>query len=95
MSNPDPAWQKLVEAARKTPPPAADEPPPPGFAARIVAMREAIAAFARTLTWRRWSVITAVVCGLALAAVFAATRCTDDARPLINPPAQSLPRAQP
>lgn len=92
MSDPEQSWQKLVAAARKAPP--AAEPAPPDssrFATRVIAMRDAIAAFARALAWRRWSVITALLCGAALIAVFAATRCSGQPRPLIQPPAQPIP----
>lgn len=94
MSDPEQSWQKLVDAARKAPPPPAPErSTTPGFANRIIAMRESIAAFVRTMAWQRWSVLVAVLCGAILLGVLAVTRCADEPRPLIEPP--SPPLAQP
>lgn len=94
MSDPEQSWQKLVDAARKAPsPPAPEQPASPGFASRIISMREAIAGFARTLAWQRWSVIVALLCGAILLGVFALTRCGEKPRPLIDPP--SPPMAHP
>jgi hypothetical protein len=93
MQDPNHAWQKLAAAARRSPP--AGPPglkPPPGFASRMVALRHAITALARTLLWRKWSVLTAMACAATLVAVFVATRCTEP-RPLINPPPPAEPTA--
>ena len=92
MSDSEQNWQKLVDAARRAPTPAEPEQPTPdGFASRIISMRDAIAGFARTMAWQRWSVIVALLCGAILLAVFAITRCADEPRPLIDPPSQPLP----
>jgi len=91
MSDPEQSWQKLVDAARKAPsPPEPERPTSPGFASRIISMRDAIAAFARTMAWQRWSVIVALLCGAILLGVFAITRCADEPRPLIDPPTPPL-----
>jgi hypothetical protein len=91
MSDPEQSWQKLVDAARKTPPPPApSRPASPGFANRIVAMRDSIAAFVRTMAWQRWSVLVAVICGAVFLAVLAVTRCSEPPRPLIDPPSRPL-----
>jgi len=86
MQEPDHRWQKLVKAARKAPPPEPDEQLPPGLVSRIIGLRDAIAAFARTLAWRRWSVLAALLAAGLLAAVFALTRCEEESAPLILPP---------
>ena len=86
MTKPDHRWDKLVKAAQKSPPAEPEEKLPPGFVSRIVGLRDAIAAFARTLAWRRWSVLTAILSAGILLIVFAVTRCDDDPDPLIAPP---------
>lgn len=94
MNDPEQRWRKLAAAARRGGP--GPDPghaaPPPGFAARIVALRDVVIAFARTLLWRRWAVIAALLCGAALLAVLAATRCGGRPRPLIEPPAIVQPQ---
>lgn len=89
MNEPEESWQKLVDAARKTPAPL-EIPPPAGFASRVVSLRGAIVDFARTLLWRRWSVLVAFACFAVLVAVFAITRCSTDPRPLIEVPSPDL-----
>jgi len=89
MTEPEESWKKLVEAARKAPP-EPESPPPPDFASRVVALRDAIAAFARTLLWRRWSVLVALGCLVLFLAVLAATKCSAPERPLIDEPNPDL-----
>jgi hypothetical protein len=89
MNDSEESWKKLVEAARKAPP-EPEEAPPAGFASRVVALRDAIAAFARTLMWRRWSVLAALGCLVLFLAVLAATKCSAPARPLIEEPNSDL-----
>jgi len=87
MNEPDPKWQKLVEAARRTPP-AEDPPTPPpaGFAKRVLGLRESIIALARVLFWRRWSLWVALLCVAVFIAILITLRCTDSRPPLIEPP---------
>jgi len=90
MNNPEESWKKLVEAARKAPP-ESTAPPPAEFASRVLALRDTIAAFARTLLWRRWSVLVALCCLALFLAVLAVTKCSAPARPLIEEPNSDLP----
>jgi len=92
MNEPEESWKKLVEAARKAPP-EPETPPPAGFASRVVALRDAIAAFARTLLWRRWSVLAALACLALFLAVLVVTKCSPDTRPLIEEPNSDLPES--
>lgn len=94
MSKPDHQWEKLVKGARKAPPEGnAAEAPPQGFVSRVVGFRDAIATFARTLAWRRWSIVVALLSAAVFLAVFAVTRCNEETDPLIAPPksTSSLP----
>ena len=91
MQNPHHRWEKLVKAARKAPPPEPDVQLPPGLVSRIIGLRNAIAAFARTLAWRRWSVLAALLAAVLLATVFVLTRCRDESAPLILPPEPIAP----
>ena len=89
MTEPEESWKKLVEAARKAPS-EPEAPPPEGFASRVVALRDAIVAFARTMLWRRWSVLVALGCLALFLAVLAVAKCTAPARPLIEEPNSDL-----
>jgi len=92
MNDPEESWKKLVEAARKAPPESESAPPPPaGFASRVLGLRDTIAAFARTLLWRRWSVLVALCCLALFLTVLAVTKCSTPARPLIEEPNSDLP----
>ena len=87
MTKPDQQWEKFVRAARKAPPESGDDDTPPrGFISGIVGFRDAIANFARTLAWRRWSILVALLSGIVLLVAFALTRCDEDRVPLIAPP---------
>lgn len=60
----DSPWNQLVGAAKEvgaTAPDGPPEPVPSGFAGRIVAMREGLWRLARTLLWRRWSLVAALL----------------------------------
>ncbi len=86
MSKPEHQWEKLVKAARKVPPEEANEAPPGEFVSRIVGFRDAVAAFARTLAWRRWSLWVALLSAMVFLVVLAVTRCNREPEPLIAPP---------
>ena len=58
------AWKRLVDAAKEsgaTGEDLAEEPAPSGFVGRVVAMREGLWKFARTILWRRWSLVAALI----------------------------------
>jgi hypothetical protein len=97
MNNHEQNWQKLVEAARRTPPPTDPaKPPPPGFANRILNLRESIVSLARVMFWRRWSVLAAFLCLAIFLAILIAHQCSATRAPLIEtpepPPTQNLIR---
>ena len=60
-------WNQLVDAAKKV---GAGRPPPPGsptpeaFVSRIRTMRQSLWSLARTILWRRWSLIAIVVAAI-------------------------------
>jgi hypothetical protein len=80
-------WSRLLGAARKTggttpePPPAE---PPASIWKRFPEWRENVLAVARTLLWRRWSWITAVLALLVFLLVWFLLRTDPD--PIIEPP---------
>lgn len=65
----DDQWKRLVEVAKKNPEePTA--PPPKSFSGKIGQLRETVQALALTLTWRRWSLLAALLAGLAFLICF-------------------------
>lgn len=56
-------WNRLVDAAKNAGAPAEQDPEEPassGFVSRVVAMREGLWQFAKTVLWRRWSLAAAL-----------------------------------
>ena len=87
MNDPEQRWKRLVDAARMTPDhEEPEESVPPGFRERIHGLRDVVAAFAKALLWRRWSVVLAICCLALFLAVLAVTRCNAPGDPLILPP---------
>jgi hypothetical protein len=87
MNEPDPSWQKLVAAARRTAPdPVPEKPAPPGFTTRILGLRESIIALARVWFWRRWSLGVALLSVAVFIAILITLRCTAPSAPLIETP---------
>lgn len=85
MDEPDKAWKRLVDAARAAPAEAAPEHrAPDGFAARLVGLRDRIIALARTLLWRRWSLVAALLAAVVYLGVLLVARC--DRGPILEPP---------
>ena len=65
----DDQWKRLVEVAKKNP----EEPTvpsPKSFSGKIGQLRETVQALALTLTWRRWSLLAALLAGLAFLICF-------------------------
>ncbi len=92
MNDPEQSWKRLVNAAPKAPDhKELEESVPPGFRERIHGLRDVVAAFAKALLWRRWSVVLAVCCLVLFLAVLAVTRCNEPGDPLIVPPEFNSP----
>ena len=69
MEPKDDQWKRLVEVAKKNPEePTA--PPPRSFSGKIDQLRETVQALALTLPWRRWSLLAALLAGLAFLICF-------------------------
>lgn len=85
MDDSEQRWKQLVKAAK----PALEEseaPPPKEFGNRIAKLRNSIRALALTLTWRRWSILAALLAALVFAILFWLLRDeTPDRPPLIQP----------
>ena len=65
----DDQWKRLVEVAKKNPEePTA--PPSKSFSGKIDQLRETVQALTLTLTWRRWSLLAALLAGLAFLICF-------------------------
>lgn len=92
MENDD-QWKRLVEVAKQSP----EEPvvpPPKSFSGKVGQLRETVQALALTLTWRRWSLLAALLAGLAFLICFYVLRDNDEDL-LHNPMIQADPNATP
>lgn len=93
--NPEPeenAWKKLLSAAKEVDAatkPTPDAAPPDGFIPRMRLMREGLWTMAKTLFWRRWSLV-AVIIALALYGL-ARLLLQPEPTPSISPPAPPTP----
>ena len=84
---PDQPWKELVKAAHKAraeSPDDASPTPPPNFVSRMREMRQSLWQIARTILWRRWSLIAIVIALLLYLVAYFLLR-TDPA-PTIPPP---------
>lgn len=90
MENDD-QWKRLVEVAKKNPEePTA--PPPKSFSKKASQLREAVQTLALTLTWRRWSLLAALLAGLIFLICFYVLR-DDNTEPPREPMIQADPNA--
>lgn len=91
MEPKDDQWKRLVEVAKKNPEePTA--PPPRSFSGKIDQLRETVQALALTLTWRRWSLLAALLAGLAFLICFYVLRGKEH-EPTREPMIQADPNA--
>ncbi len=89
----DDQWKRLVEVAKQTP----EEqpvPPPLSFTSKVGQLRETVHALALTLTWRRWSLLAALLAGLTFFICFHVLR-DDPPEPPRPPMIQTDPNATP
>lgn len=87
----DDQWKRLLEVAKKNPEePTA--PPPRSFSGKIDQLRETVQALALTLTWRRWSLLAALLAGLAFLICFYIVR-GNESEPTREPMIQADPNA--
>ncbi len=87
----DDQWKRLVEVAKQNPEePSA--PPPQSFPGKIGQLRETVQALALTLTWRRWSLLAALLAGLTFLICFYVLR-DDEPEPSREPMIQADPNA--
>ncbi len=93
MDDSEQRWKQLVKAAK----PALEEseaPPPKDFGSRIAKLRQSIRALALTLTWKRWSILGALLAALVFALLFWLLReDTPDRPPIIQPEPPTHPAA--
>lgn len=87
---PDEPWKQLVQAARKSraeAPPEHDATAPPQFVTRIRTMRKSLWRIARTILWRRWSLVAIVLAILTYLIVYLVLdRAPTPAIPTPEPP---------
>ena len=93
MDDSEHRWKQLVKAAK----PAlegSEAPPPKDFGARIATLRDGIRSLALALTWRRWSILAALLAALVLAILYWVLRDdTPDRPPIIQPDPPTHPAA--
>ena len=88
----DQPWKELVKAAQKARAKAPDEEapaPPPNFVSRMREMRRSLWRMARTILWRRWSLVAIVIALLLYLVAYLILR--PDPAPTIPPPAPPNP----
>lgn len=93
MDDPEHRWNQLVKAAK----PALQEDdalPPARFGSRIAKLRHSIRSLALALTWKRWSILAALLAALGFAVLFWILRDEPPERPpLIQPEPPTHPTA--
>ena len=93
MDDSEQRWNKLVKAAK----PALDDndaPPPQEFGNRIAKLRHSIRALALAMTWKRWSILAAILAALMLGIVYWIVSREDAERPpIIQPEPPTHPTA--
>lgn len=87
------SWNKLVDTAKHLDATgsAAEVPAPEGFVARMRSVRKSLWSLARTLLWRRWSLVAIVVAALLYLLVYLFFR--PDPTPTIPTPQPPTPLA--
>ena len=64
--NNDP-WKRLVDAAKTAP---VEEQSEPNFTISVKALRESVQSLFLALTWRKWSILAAILAGLIFLILF-------------------------
>jgi hypothetical protein len=64
--NNDP-WKRLVDAAKTSP---GEEQSEPNFKISVKALRESVQSLFLALTWRKWSILAAILAGLIFLILF-------------------------
>ena len=91
MNEPDDPWKRLVEATKTAD---AQDTPPPSPRLSIQALREHVYALLLTLTWRKWSLLAALVAGLIFLVIYLFVRdSASPSDPIIQPDLPLLPAA--
>ena len=67
MNDNDDPWKRLVDAAKTAP---IDEQLEPNFKISVKALRERVQSLFLALTWRKWSILAAILAGLILLIFF-------------------------
>ncbi|MDA7529580.1 hypothetical protein N8585_00525 [bacterium] len=67
MNDNDDPWKRLVDAAKTAP---IDEQPEPNFKISVKALRKRVQSLFLALTWRKWSILAAILAGLILLIFF-------------------------
>jgi hypothetical protein len=83
----DDSWNRLLKAAKKSgagTESGRDSSPPDDFVSRMRSARKALWGLARTLLWRRWSLVAIAVAAALYLIVWLVLK--DDPAPLIPPP---------
>jgi hypothetical protein len=83
--NNDP-WKRLVDAAKTAP---VEEQSEPNFKISVKALRESVQSLFLALTWRKWSILSAILAGLIFLIFFLLRDDSSLPKPIIptEPPA--------
>ena len=83
--NEDP-WKRLVDAAKTAP---IEEDSEPNFHISVKPLRESVQSLFLALTWRKWSILAAILAGLAFLLLFILRDDSSSPEPIIptEPPA--------
>lgn len=88
-------WNRLVDAARKVGATSEGSPTPKvtsSFVSNVVAMRKGLWGLARTILWRRWSLIAALLAITIYMTFFFLLKSRPPSSPTLPPaPAETLP----
>ncbi len=89
MDSPEDPLKRLVKAARKAPLQEVDKPPQ----AEISSLREKVRMAFLTLTWRRISLLAALIAGIAFAIFYFMVREDQATQPPASPTVPDFPKA--